>query len=51
MTAGNVPPAAPGSLKDEEYWAVVAYLVSANNLDASGKKLDPSTAKSITWKR
>src|SRR5438309_518443 len=36
----NMPPDAPGSLTDEEYWAILAFDLKANGVDSGGKKVD-----------
>ncbi len=53
-TAGDVagfvvkamPPAAPGSLKESEYWSILAFDLHANGVDLP-KKLDGSNAKDV----
>jgi S-disulfanyl-L-cysteine oxidoreductase SoxD len=37
----------PGSLKDDEYWDVLAFDLKANGVDLQGKKLDASSASAI----
>jgi mono/diheme cytochrome c family protein len=43
----TMPFQAPGSLSDEEYWAVVAFLGDQHGASASGKRLDESTAQDV----
>jgi cytochrome c len=43
----TMPFQAPGSLSEEEYWAVTAYLADQHRADAGGKVLDTGTAASV----
>lgn len=43
----NMPPGKGGSLTDDEYLAIMAFDLSANGVDLSGKTLDAATAESI----
>lgn len=43
----TMPTDAAGSLKDAEYYAIVAFDLKANGIDLGGKKLDASNAASI----
>jgi mono/diheme cytochrome c family protein len=43
----SMPPKAPGSLKDEEYWAILAFDLKANGIDLGEKKLDAALAKTL----
>jgi cytochrome c len=45
-----MPPAAPGSLSAEEYWAVLAFDLSANGIDLD-EKLTPELAETLTIPR
>ncbi len=47
FTQKTMPPGAGGSLKDAEYWAILAFDLKANGIDLGGKKLDASNAASI----
>ena len=47
LIAASMPPTAPGSLSDEEYAAVVAYLLSENGVEASETRLTLSSAGQI----
>ena len=40
---------APGSLKDEEYWQLTAYLVRLNGIDPGGQALDVTRADALAW--
>jgi hypothetical protein len=46
-----LPPPKAGSLSDEEYWAVVAYMLSANGTDIPADGLNADNAASVTIKR
>lgn len=46
----NMPPTAPKSLSDDEYWQVTAYLIKQNNLEMTGP-LTPASAESVKWSR
>ena len=43
----DMPPIAPGSLDDDQYWAVVTYLAKANGADLHGQAVGPKNAGSI----
>ena len=45
-----MPPTSPGSLTDDEYWNVTAYLIKKNNLKIDAA-LTPATAESVKWSR
>jgi mono/diheme cytochrome c family protein len=45
-TKASMPQLAPGSLSDEQCWEVVAYLLKANGVAASGD-LGPANAPSV----
>jgi cytochrome c len=47
----SMPPDAPGSLSDDDYWAILAFDLRANGVDSEGKKVDGSTAGSFTLHR
>lgn len=47
----DMPPIAPGSLDDDQYWAVVTYLVKANGVELQGQGIDPTNAGSIKLRR
>jgi len=42
----NMPPKAPGSLPEEEYWAILAFDLHANGINLE-KKLDASVASTL----
>ena len=45
----NMPAKKPGSLKEEEYWAILAFDLKANGVDAASKeKIGPDSAAKIT---
>jgi cytochrome c len=43
----NMPPGKGGSLSDEEYLAIMAFDLTANGVDLTGKTLDAATAEAI----
>ena len=43
-----MPAKAPGSLKEEEYWSILAFDLKANGIDLADKKLDSSLASTLT---
>jgi len=45
--AKNMPPGQGGSLKEWEYWAILAFDLKANGV-TSDKKIDATSAKAIT---
>jgi hypothetical protein len=46
--AANMPYQAPGTLSDEVYWQLTAYLARANGVDPGRMVLDPQTAPGFT---
>jgi mono/diheme cytochrome c family protein len=44
-----MPYQAPGSLKDEEYWQLTAFIMRINGADLGTRNLSLVNAKSITW--
>lgn len=46
----NMPPDAPGSLSEEQYWAILAFDLKANGIELD-KKLDGSVAAGLTIPR
>jgi mono/diheme cytochrome c family protein len=46
----HMPPDSPGSLGDQGYWNVVAFLVKRNDIPVSDI-VTPANAESITWNR
>ena len=46
----NMPAGAPGSLSAEEYWAILAFDLSANGIDLE-QKLTPEVATGLTIPR
>ena len=44
----KMPFQAPGSLKDEEYWQLTAFLVQANGIDLGQRTLDLRNAAQVT---
>lgn len=42
----NMPPGAGGSLKEHEYWSILAFDLHANGVDLP-KKIDGSNAKDV----
>ena len=47
FVAKNMPAKKPGSLKPDEYWAILAYDLKANGLDVSKTKIDATSAAKI----
>ena len=47
FVVSSMPPQAPGSLKEEEYWAILAFDLKANGIDPGDKKLDAALAKTL----
>lgn len=45
-----MPPTAPGSLTDDEYWNVVAFLIKKNDLPITAP-LSGTTAETVKWSR
>lgn len=43
----NMPKDKPGSLSDDQVYAIVAFDLKANGLDLHGMKVDPTTAPTI----
>jgi cytochrome c len=44
---GNMPEESPGSLKDEEYWDTLAFILDANGLLPPNITLGPETAETV----
>ena len=44
----SMPPKKPNTLSDDEASAIVAFALSANGVDVSGRTIDPSSAAAIT---
>jgi hypothetical protein len=42
----NMPPSAPGTLSDEEYWAILAFALSENGIELQ-QMLDADLASEI----
>jgi cytochrome c len=47
----SMPPAAPGSLTEEQYWAILAFDLKANGIDLGGKTLDGPLASTLVIPR
>jgi mono/diheme cytochrome c family protein len=47
FTVKNMPPDNPGSLTEDQYWAILAFDLKANGIDLGGKRLDASTAPMV----
>jgi cytochrome c len=47
----NMPPTAPGSLKEEDYWRILAFDLQANGIDLGDKHLDGALAGTLTIPR
>lgn len=43
----NMPPDNPGSLKESEYWDILAFDLKANGVPVAGKHIDAKTAADI----
>jgi cytochrome c len=51
FVVSSMPPKNPGSLKEEEYWAILAFDLKANGIDLGDKKLDGALAKTLVVPR
>ncbi|MEO8905694.1 MAG: cytochrome c [Polyangiaceae bacterium] len=47
----NMPPRAPGSLSNEDYFSVLAFDLKANGIDLGEQKLDAALAATLTIPR
>jgi alcohol dehydrogenase (cytochrome c) len=47
----NMPPMEPGSLKEEDYWRILAFDLQANGVDLGDKHLDAELAKTLVIPR
>jgi cytochrome c len=47
FTHKAMPGDKPGTLTDEQYWAILAFDLKANGVDLGGKKLDATSAPSF----
>jgi mono/diheme cytochrome c family protein len=47
FVSSSMPDDAPGSLATQQYYDVIAFLLSSNGWNAAGQTVDPSTAESI----
>lgn len=47
----NMPPKTPGSLSDDQYWAILAFDLKANGVDLGGKRLDAPLAQTLVIPR
>jgi mono/diheme cytochrome c family protein len=43
----TMPPGQPGKLTEEQYWAILAFDLTANGVDLGKKHLDATTAGSV----
>ncbi len=43
----SMPPTAPGSLSEEQYWDILAFDLKANGIDLGGRRLDAALAKTL----
>jgi len=43
----NMPPKAPGSLSEDQYWSILAFDLKANGIDLGDKKLDAALAPTL----
>ena len=43
----NMPADEPGSLKEEDYWRILAFDLKANGVDVTGKHIDAASAAKI----
>lgn len=43
----NMPPDAPGTLPESEYWDILAFDLKANGVPVAGKRIDATTAAAI----
>ncbi len=47
FVVANMPPKAPGSLTEEQYYAILAFDLKANGIDLGDKKLDAAVAPTL----
>ena len=47
----TMPADNPGSLTEEQYWAILAFDLKANGIDLGDKKLDAQLASTLTIPR
>jgi cytochrome c len=47
----TMPPTAPGSLAEEQYWDILAFDLKANGIDLGDKRLDGALAKTLVIPR
>jgi cytochrome c len=47
----SMPPDSPGSLSQDQYWAILAFDLKANGIDLGDKKLDGALAPTLTIPR
>jgi cytochrome c len=47
FVSAKMPANKPGSLKADEYYAILAFDLKANGVDVTGKKIDPASAAQI----
>lgn len=47
FVAKNMPAKKPGSLTTDQYYDILAFVLKANGVDVSNKKIDPTTAAEI----
>jgi mono/diheme cytochrome c family protein len=45
----RMPPGAPGSLGDESYWDILAFILQSNDVPPGNQELVPETAKRIVF--
>jgi hypothetical protein len=50
FVAKSMPPTAPGSLTEDQYWSILAFDLKANGIDLD-KKLDGTVASGLTIPR
>jgi mono/diheme cytochrome c family protein len=51
FTADSMPSDKPGSLTQDEYWNVLAWLLAQNTIGGPGPALGPATAAGISLRR
>ena len=51
FASAYMPADAPGTLKEDEYWAVLAFLLKQNGLSLGDKPLGRDNAAGISLKR
>ncbi|MFQ5854355.1 MAG: c-type cytochrome [Anaerolineae bacterium] len=48
FASANMPPRSPGSLAQEEYWAIIAWALKGTGVPADGQELNATTAAALS---